>query len=106
MRDISGWIVGKHGWIFPWATLAVVVASTYVVDRHWQVELVAARAQAAGRAEAQSAEWGDAISSAISERIGALAAARMRFTPIEDAVSDRTFAAALDSVTVDLEGLR
>ena len=29
----------------------------------------------------------------------------MRFTPIDDAVSERTFAAALDSVTLDPEGL-
>jgi hypothetical protein len=106
MRDsIPGWITGRNGWVLPWLTLVVVLASTLVLDRHWEGAREAERAEAGRRAEAQSVALSEALGNTISARVGALAAPRMRFTPIEDAVSERTFAAALDSVTLTLQGL-
>src|SRR5262245_54912502 len=106
MRDsISGWIVGRKGLLLPWLVLAVVLTSTYVVDRHWEDELAGAREAAERQADTRTATLADALGNTLSERLGALAAPRMRFTPVEDAVSERTFAAALDSVTTGLSGL-
>lgn len=102
---MSSWIAGRRGRALPWLALLVVLAGTLFVDRYWQNELASARLAAEARANEEASVIADAFGNAISERIGALAAARMRFTSVEDSVSERTFSAAVDSVTVQLTGL-
>lgn len=102
---MSSWIVGRHGWILPWLAFLLVLTGTFFIDRQWRSEQSAEVREAESEAQARASVISDALGNTVSERLGALAAPKLRFTPVEDSVSERTFAAAVDSVTIDLVGL-
>ena len=102
---MSNWIMGRYGGILPWAAFFLVLVGTFFVDQHWLDEQAASEEAVEARAQEQTSHVADALGNIISERMGALAAPKMRFTPVEDSVSERTFAAAVDSVTAGLVGL-
>ena len=102
---MSSWIVGRYGGLLPWAAFVLVLIGTFFVDRHWIDERERSSSQAEARAQEQASAVADALGNVLSERMGALAAPKMRFTPVEDSVSEQLFAAAVDSVTIDLVGL-
>ncbi|MGH7477095.1 MAG: ATP-binding protein [Longimicrobiales bacterium] len=102
---IMRWIVGRHGWILPIATILLVLAGLYIIDQDRRHDIETARESAYDDARRRASVLAEAISSTISNRLGALAAAKLRFTPVQDSVSEQTFAAAVDSVTANLTGL-
>jgi len=102
---MSSWIVGRRGRALPWLVLLLVLIATYLIDRQWRQGQVAAAERAEARAEAGASTIADAIGNVMAERIGSLTAPKLRFTPVEDSVSEATFSAAVDSVTGDLTGL-
>jgi hypothetical protein len=100
------WIIGRHGWLLPWVVFILVLSVTAVIDRQWLNQRQADRRAAESRAQQQVSLVGDALGNLVAERMGALAVPKLRFTPVADSVSERMFAAAMDSVTVDLPGLQ
>jgi PAS domain S-box-containing protein len=100
------WITGRHGWVLPWVVFALALTVTAVIDRQWVNQRQADRRDRESRALEQLSIVADALGNVVAERMGALAVPKLRFTPMADSVSERTFAAAVDSVTVDLAGLQ
>jgi PAS domain S-box-containing protein len=99
------WITGRSGWVVPLVAFLLVLGGTYMFAQGRQDQLDAARRDAAGLAERRASLLADELGNAINNRLGALTAAKLRFTAVEDSASERTFAAALDSVTAQLVGL-
>ncbi|MBX6363471.1 MAG: response regulator [Gemmatimonadetes bacterium] len=99
------WILGRYGWVVPLLASLAVLAGTLVVDRERGGRIEAARRELRSDAQARASVLADQIGSAVSTRIGALTAAKLRFTPVQDSVSARLFNAAMDSVTRRLAGL-
>ncbi|HUH11529.1 MAG TPA: PAS domain-containing sensor histidine kinase [Longimicrobiales bacterium] len=102
---MSSWIVGRHGWGLPWLAFLLVLTGTFFIDRQWRNDQAGDLREAESRAQGRVSVISDALGNVIAERVGALAAAKLRFTPVEDSVSERTFTAAVDSVTSDMVGL-
>ena len=84
---MSSWIIGRYGALLPWVALVVIVTATFLIDRHWQGELARAQLMAEADASESASTIADAVSNAVAERVGALAAPRMRFTAVEDSIS-------------------
>ena len=99
------WIVGKYGWILPLGAALMVLAGAFFLDQQTERELESAKREARALAERRAGNLTDAIGNTLSERIGALTAAKLQFTQLEDSVGTRTFMAAVDSVTARLAGL-
>ncbi|HET9983629.1 MAG TPA: ATP-binding protein [Longimicrobiales bacterium] len=99
------WILGKYGWLVPLLAFLAVLAGTSVVDRERGGRVEAARRALQSNAQSRAGVLADQIGSAVSTRIGALTAAKLRFTQVQDSVSARLFNAAMDSVTSRLAGL-
>ncbi len=99
------WITGRYGWLLPLAAFLLVLSGTWIFDRERGDRLQAARREAQAVATRRASVLSDQIGNALSTRIGALTAAKLRFTQVEDSVSERVFDAAMDSVTSHLAGL-
>ena len=99
------WIVGKYGDLIPLLAFLAVLAGVYVYDRQSGGEIVAAETDRQRTVERRAHYVGGMIENIINQRIGAMTAAELKFTPVEDSVSNRTFAAALDTVTSGQQGL-
>ncbi|MGH7483642.1 MAG: ATP-binding protein [Longimicrobiales bacterium] len=102
---ITRWVRGRYGWALPLATFVLVLLALFVIDRDRRADIEGARRTAQEQAERRAATLAEAIGREISLRLGALTAAKMRFTPVQDSVSERTFDAAVDSVTSTIAGL-
>jgi hypothetical protein len=102
---VSTWITGRYWGSLPWLAVFVVLTGTFYVDQHWNAELRELETTAAAGAAEDASAAADALGNAISERVGALAAPRLRYTEVQDSISERAFAAAVDSVTGQLDGL-
>ncbi len=98
-------ITGKYGWLIPLLALAMVLAGTFLVDQERGGRLEARRREFQANAQRRAAILSDQIGNAFSARIGALTAAKLRFTQVRDSVSARLFDASLDSVTSRIAGL-
>ena len=83
----------------------MLVGTTLFLDRQNRGDLAQARARAATAAEQQAATLSEAISSAMARRIGALAAAKLQFTQVQDSLSQETFLQAVDTVIAGVPGL-
>ena len=99
------WIVGKYGWIVPVLAALMVLLGAAFLDQQIGKELASAKRDRAASAERRASTLSDAIGNVVSERIGALTAAKLQFTPIEDSLAERTFKVAVDSATAGLQGL-
>ncbi len=99
------WITGKYGWLIPLLALFMVLAGTFLVDQERGGRLDARRREFQADAQRRAAILSDQIGNTFSARIGALTAAKLRFTQVQDSVSARLFDASLDSVTSRIAGL-
>ena len=102
---VFNWIVGKYGDLIPLLAFLAVLAGVYVYDQQSHGQVEAQETNRKIQIDQRAAFVAEELSSVISERVGALAAAELQFTPVEDSVSNRTFAAALDSVINKYPGL-
>ena len=100
------WIAGRYGWLVPLIALLLVLAGTFVVDQERGGRMDARERTLQADAQRRAAMLTDQVGNALAVRIGALTAARLRFTQVRDSVSARVFDAALDSVTSRIEGLQ
>ncbi|MBW3631167.1 MAG: GAF domain-containing protein, partial [Gemmatimonadetes bacterium] len=98
------WLLQRE-WVAPLIVLGMTFLLLVRYDQQQRGELEAARQEAAMEARESAARLADAIGNAVSTRIGALRTASLEVTQVSDAVSERTFFAALDSATRDLAGL-
>jgi PAS domain S-box-containing protein len=101
-RDSNVW---SADWLYPLLAVLVVLVIILVLDGQVRRELETRRREAATTAERDASVLGDRIGNTIATRIGALRAAKLRFGPVQDSISQRTFLAAADSATRDLVGL-
>jgi PAS domain S-box-containing protein len=99
------WILGKYGWVVPVVIFLLVLAAVLYVDGERVRREAAARQEVANVAERRAGLLADELGNAVARHIGALTAAKLRFTPVDDAVSDGTFAAAMDTVISQLGGI-
>ena len=83
----------------------VLVATTFFLDRQNRGDLRQARSQATNTAEQEASTLSEALSSEMASRIGALAAAKLQFTGVQDSLSQQTFLEAVDSVIGGVSGL-
>src|SRR5688500_1641385 len=93
------WITSKNGDLVPLAVFLTVMGFVYALDRQQSERSDAAQRAATSAAESKAGLLSDATNNVINSRLSAMAAAELQFTPVEDEVSQRTFAAAVDTVT-------
>ncbi|HUF12023.1 MAG TPA: ATP-binding protein [Longimicrobiales bacterium] len=97
--------VARWGWVLPAAALTLLLAGTFYLDRQNANQLELARQEAGAAAQREAATLGEELAAQVGSRVGALAAAKLQFTAVEDSVSRRAFAAAVDSVISRVSGL-
>lgn len=95
----------RWGWVLPLVALALLLGGTIYLDRQSRDQLESRRTEASAEAEREATALAEGISSQFASRIGALAAARVQFTQVEDSLAQETFVAAVDSVIGPLDGL-
>jgi PAS domain S-box-containing protein len=98
------WIY-KREWLVPLVALLGVLGLVFLFDRQQRRELEAERDRAESRAARRASVLAGEIENTVNQRIGALSAAKLQFTPVSDLISERTFITSLDSATRDLAGL-
>jgi PAS domain S-box-containing protein len=92
-------------WLYPLLAVALVFIVVVLLDLYVRRELEASRRDASTAAERMASALGDQIGNTISVRIGAMRAARLRFSPSRDPLASAAFLAAADSATRELIGL-
>src|SRR5690606_3733055 len=97
--------VSRYADLIPLLALGLVMLGVFFVDRERAGRLEQGQAGVAQRAEAHATLLGNEVENAINERFGALTAAELQLTSVEDSVSQQTLIAALDSVTGRMTGL-
>ena len=99
------WIVGKYGDLIPLLAFIAVITAVYFYDHERIGDLEEDRRARAAAVERRASFIADQLGNAVNQRIGAMATGELQFTPVEDSVSQRTLAAALDTVTQRYVGL-
>lgn len=99
-----GWML-RHAWVAPVAVLGIVVLLLIRLDGEQRGDLAAAQRDAAADAERLASDLADEIGNVVSSRVGALRTAKVRFTQVQDSISEAAFFEAVDSATRDLSGL-
>ena len=99
------WIVGKYGDLIPLLAFLAVMGAVYVFDRENANEIETARRERENIVVRRSAFLADRLGNAVNTRLGATATGELTFTTVEDSVSRRTLAAALDTITTRFQGL-
>ncbi len=99
------WIVGKYGDLIPLLAFVAVVGGVYVYDREKSGEADAAKRERESIAERRASFLADRISNAVNVRLGAMSTGELTFTTVEDSVSRRTLAVAIDTITGRYPGL-
>ncbi len=99
------WIAGKYGDLIPLVGFIAVIAAVYFYDREKAGRLEQDRLALRTAVEQKAVFIADELGNAINQRLGAMATGELQFTPVEDSVSARTLAAALDTVTSRYSGL-
>ena len=97
--------VARWGWVLPAAALTLLLAGTFYLDRQNAQQLDRAREDAGAAAQREAATLAEELAAQVGSRVGSLAAAKLQFTAVEDSVSRRAFAAAVDSVISRVAGL-
>src|SRR5688572_1427421 len=93
LQAMFRWITSKYGDLVPLAVFLTVMGFVYAIHRQQSERSAAAQGAATTAAESKAG------------LLSAMAAAELQFTPVEDEVSQRTFAAAVDTVTSKFTGL-
>ena len=99
------WIVGKYGDLIPLLAFLTVIGGVYVYDREKSNEDESVRRERAAVASGRAAFLADQLGNAINMRLGAMSTGELTFSAVEDSVSRRTLAAALDTITRSYPGL-
>src|SRR5262245_56655485 len=99
------WITSKYGDLVPLAVFVTVLGGVYFIDRQQSDEPQNKERAAEAEAIRKAGLVADHIEAAIGERISAGTAEALRFTLVEDSVSQRLLGAALDTVTTSYSGL-
>jgi PAS domain S-box-containing protein len=92
--------------VAPLVVFGLVFALLMRLDREQTTNLVSARTEAASQAERVASRLADEVGNVVSSRIGTLQSAKLQLTQVSDSISERSFFAALDSITRDLTGLQ
>ena len=90
---------------FPLLAVAIVLIIATLLDRQVRRELETRRNEVELDAERLAAAFGDQLGNTFANRIGAMRAAKLQFTPERDPASEAAFLAATDSATRELIGL-
>jgi PAS domain S-box-containing protein len=98
------WIY-KREWLVPIVAFLTVMGLVVIFDYQQRRELEAERDRAESRAARRASVLAGEIENTVNQRIGALSAAKLQFTPVSDLISERTFITSLDSATAGLAGL-
>ena len=98
------WILGKYGDFIPLLAFVAVVTAVYLFDREKSGDQRQDELELRSAVEQRAAFIADELGNAVNQRIGAMASGELQFTPLEDSVSARTLAAALDTVTARYVG--
>ncbi len=98
-------VLARWGWILPLVAFLLLLGITFYLDRQNRRNMMGAREAAGAAAAGEAAILSEAISASVARRIGALAAAKLQFTQVEDSLSQQTFLAAVDSVISGFTGL-
>jgi PAS domain S-box-containing protein len=93
------WTVSRYADLIPLLTFLVAMGGVFLIDQERRQREAGDRQQAAAVAERQANALADVLGNEVAGRIGALAAAELQFTSVEDSVSQRTLLSALDTVT-------
>ncbi|MEX2582854.1 MAG: ATP-binding protein [Gemmatimonadota bacterium] len=99
-----GWLM-RHTWVAPVVVLLLTFSLLMRLDDQQRRELDNAHREAAAEAERRASRLADEIGNTVSSRVGALRTAKIRFTEVNDSVSEAAFFAAVDSATRDISGL-
>jgi PAS domain S-box-containing protein len=99
------WILGKHGWIVPAIIFLLFFFAVLYLDAAREQRQEGARRSAAAVADRRAGLLADELGNAVGRHIGALTAAKLKFTPVDDVMSDQAFSAAVDTVIGALGGL-
>jgi PAS domain S-box-containing protein len=90
--------LSKYADLIPLGAFAVVIGLVFLFARERSGGIAREREQAHSAAELRASALANEVSNRVSTLLGALVAARLRFTSVEDSVAEATFLAALDSV--------
>src|SRR5687767_5495806 len=90
--------LSKYADLIPLGAFAVVIGLVFLFARERSGGVEREQEQAHSAAELRASALADEVSNQVSTLLGALVAARLRFTSVEDSVAEATFLAALDSV--------
>ena len=93
------WTVSRYADLIPLLAFLVGMGGVFLIDQERRQREESDRRQAASVAERRASALADVLGNEVSARIGALAAAELQFTAVEDSVSARTLLSALDTVT-------
>ncbi len=99
------WTVSKYADLIPLLAFTLAMTGVYFVDRERSQRVERDELEVARQAEGRATLLANELENAINERLGALTAAELQLTSVEDSVSRQTLIAALDSVTGRLSGL-
>ena len=99
------WTVSKYADLIPVLAFALVMTGVFFVDRERSGRIDRDHQSFAQHAESRATMLANEMENAINERLGALTAAELQLTTVEDSVSQHTLIAALDSVTGRMTGL-
>lgn len=99
------WTVSKYADLIPVLAFALVMTGVFFVDRERSGRIDRDHQSFAQHAESRATMLANEMENAINERLGALTAAELQLTTVEDSVSQQTLIAALDSVTGRMTGL-
>ena len=99
------WITSKYGDLVALAVFITVLGVVYFIVRQQSDEPQNRERAAEAEAIRKAGLVADHIEAAIDERISAGSAEALRFTLVEDSVSQRLLGAALDTVTTAYSGL-
>jgi PAS domain S-box-containing protein len=95
----------RWGWLLSLVALAILLGTTYFLDLQNRSALDSAHREAAAAAEREAAVLAEGIAAETARRVGALAAPKIQFAQVEEAVSESALMAAVDSVIQGLPGL-
>jgi PAS domain S-box-containing protein len=102
---MTRWISSKYGDLMPALAFLVTIGGVYVYDHDRAERPIEARRVAELEHGRVAALLANQIGTAVNERLAAMNAGELQFTPLEASVSQRAFAAAIDTVNAKYEGL-
>jgi PAS domain S-box-containing protein len=102
---VFNWIVGKYGDLIPLLALIAVLAAVYFYDREKAEAIKADQNDRRALVDREAGIVRDLLGNAVNQRLGAMSSGEIEFTQVEDAVSDRTLSAVLDTIIKPYPGL-